>query len=436
MCIHFKGTVKINIMKKLVITPLESQKDGRLLFLTCFIFYTLINTGRLNYSAAASEITLSGFMPKDQAGLISTALFVTYGVGQFINGFISDRLPPFGMVFCGFFFGGIANLAMYAAFMNRAPLIVYIVVWALNGYVQSMIWPTMIRIVSMFLPERQRVSAGVGMLASSSAGTVLAYLATTLSMRFFGWRKCFLVPSVLLVVSSIVWLVMTRRFSRLTISYTETDASDVRTSAAKKSADKNKLLPLMISSGTIFMVIPVAMMAFSRDSIQNWAPTYLSELFGTEPFLSVLMSTVIPLVGIFGATLGKIVSDRIRDEMRSASLLFLLASLPIAGMAFLPKNLVAMLVMISMTVMFSIGVHTMFVSLVPMRFVSCGRSATMTGILNSTAAICGGLSNYISGVIAESIGWNAVFTICLTLMLIGSASSLMISRRWIRFKRG
>ena len=62
MCIHFKGTVKINIMKKLVITPLESQKDGRLLFLTCFIFYTLINTGRLNYSAAASEITLSGFM--------------------------------------------------------------------------------------------------------------------------------------------------------------------------------------------------------------------------------------------------------------------------------------------------------------------------------------------------------------------------------------
>ena len=92
--------------------------------------------------------------------------------------------------------------------------------------------------------------------------------------------------------------------------------------------------------------------------------------------------------------------------------------------------------MISMTVMFSIGVHTMFVSLVPMRFVSCGRSATMTGILNSTAAICGGLSNYISGVIAESIGWNAVFTICLTLMLIGSASSLMISRRWIRFKRG
>ncbi|MFR4441260.1 MAG: MFS transporter, partial [Hungatella sp.] len=76
----------------------------------CWIVYFSTYLGRLNYSASLSEIILSERFTKSQAGMIGTGFFLAYGGGQFVSGFLGDRLAPKKMVFTGLFISGICNL--------------------------------------------------------------------------------------------------------------------------------------------------------------------------------------------------------------------------------------------------------------------------------------------------------------------------------------
>ena len=44
--------------------------------------------------------------------MIGTAFFFAYGAGQFVSGFLGDRLAPKKMVFTGLMVSGLCNLAM------------------------------------------------------------------------------------------------------------------------------------------------------------------------------------------------------------------------------------------------------------------------------------------------------------------------------------
>lgn len=76
------------------------------------VFFTYI--GRLNYSAGLTEIIRSEGFSKGQAGMIGTAFFFAYGAGQFVSGFLGDKLAPGKMVFTGLAVSGLCNLAMAA----------------------------------------------------------------------------------------------------------------------------------------------------------------------------------------------------------------------------------------------------------------------------------------------------------------------------------
>lgn len=87
----------------------------KLLFWLCWIAYFSTYIGRLNYSASLTGIILSEGFSKGQAGMIGTAFFFAYGAGQFVSGFLGDRLAPKKMVFTGLMVSGLCNLAMAGA---------------------------------------------------------------------------------------------------------------------------------------------------------------------------------------------------------------------------------------------------------------------------------------------------------------------------------
>ncbi|MCI8387519.1 MAG: MFS transporter [Clostridiales bacterium] len=428
-------------MKRLKIKPLEDERMGWCLCAVCFLYYTLLNSGRLNYSAALSEISTSGFMEKDAGGLVNTAFFIVYGCGQLVNGFISDKVSPFRMITLGFAGAGVMNIAMFTAFRCGAPFWVYLLIWAVNGYCQSSVWPTMIRIVSNLMPERLRTSAGTLMLASTATGTMLAYLLSSLTMHAAGWQTCFIVPGVILLTAAVVWLPLTAGFRRKTVSYVEYSQNSTSEFVGcaenmQKNSRTNAIFPLMIASGAMFMIVPILSFGIVKDGITVWTPTIITETFSTSPELSTLLTTIIPLTSLFGSALAKVIIDKwLHDEMKSAVLLFAL-SVTCVGAMFLfgEQNLVLMLVLMALSITFLLGVHTMFISLVPLNFGKYGRSATVTGILNAFAAVGGGISTYIVGLLAKDFGWSAVYATFIILLVIGLISSAMITNKWIKFK--
>lgn len=429
---------------KLVMKSLDDMRSGRILFVMCFMLYSIALCGRLNYASVLAKVISTGFLEKDVAGLIATAFNVTYGCCQFVSGFIADKLPPFGTVSVSILGAAFLNLCMYFAMSEGLGLPVYIAIWILNGVIQSIIWPTLIRILSRALPERLRVTAGVSMLATTAVGSVISYILSSAIMRFADWKKCFLFPSIILVILSTVWFVLTRGMSRKTVEKVAVSRENEEENAAQKTAVRNSdigasdtpLMKLLTASGALFMLIPIALFAVVKEGISTWTPTIITEIFNADPSFATFASTILPFISIFGAAIAKIMMDKVfHDEMKAASALFGCSAVTLLLVLFAGKmNIFTTIIMLSAIIAFLLGVNTIFISLVPLRFGKFGRAATMTGFLNSVACIGGGLSSFIVGVLAKSFGWNFVFLLFMILSAVGGVVTALIVRRWMKFR--
>jgi len=85
-----------------------------------------------------------------------------------------------------------------------------VVIWALNGYVQSMDWAPSVKTVANWFPRRMRGRIG-GILGSSyQIGNALSWLLAGLLAAYLDWRWLFCVPAIILAAAAVHWYVRGR----------------------------------------------------------------------------------------------------------------------------------------------------------------------------------------------------------------------------------
>ena len=83
---------------------------------------------RLNFGAVLVEFLQAEGVMKSAAAPITTALFITYGAGQLLSGYLGDKIPPKVMLLAGLAVSGVCNFLLSAA--NSPSLM--IATWATN----------------------------------------------------------------------------------------------------------------------------------------------------------------------------------------------------------------------------------------------------------------------------------------------------------------
>ena len=123
---------------------ISDKKQVKFLAYICTFMYFTSYMTRLNYGAVVAEIERAEGIPKDMLSFAVTGLFITYGVGQLISGWLGDRIPPKYLMFCG--------LALSTAMNVLLPLntiVAYMtVIWCINGFGQALMWPPIVKILS------------------------------------------------------------------------------------------------------------------------------------------------------------------------------------------------------------------------------------------------------------------------------------------------
>ena len=124
---------------------------------TLWLTYGAFYFCRQNLSTAVPGMKLSvaegglGLTP-DQVGWILASLKIAYGLGQLVNGQLSERVPPRVMLAVGMF--GSAALNLLFGFSTGFYFLLF--VWALNGYCQSLGWTPCIRVAANWIPVARR----------------------------------------------------------------------------------------------------------------------------------------------------------------------------------------------------------------------------------------------------------------------------------------
>ena len=402
------------------------------MFAACFIAYSASYVGRINFSAALSSIVESGMFTKPQAGIIGSSFFFVYGAFQIINGFLGDKISPFGMISAGTALSAVANIAMAFCSSN----VTMAVVWGFNGFALSLLWAAILKILANIINDGMREKACLNICATLPVGTVLAYLLASASIKFLNWRYVFFSAAAVLAAAFIFF---TLAFIKVKPFLTYREVAPVINEKNKKPtqlSSKLKLMPLLATAG-IFILLPAdAIHGAIKEGITTWVPTMLTEVYSTDASFSVFLSILLPMFNITGAYIITPIYNKWfkKDELKTGVFILLFSLVPLSLLMFMKSIPIYLSVILLATV--TTAMHTynyMIITLVPMRFSSSGKTATVTGIMNATAYVGCAASSYGFGVISDKIGWIGTVGVWLALGAAALVVTLISSGRWKKF---
>ncbi len=400
-----------------------------LLFTICFIVYLSTYLGRLNYSASIAAILAEGKLTKAQTGFIGTTFFFTYGIGQFISGFLGDRFSPKILVFIGVFISSLTNFFM--AFSDN--YIVMAIFWAINGLFQSFIWSPMIRFIVDYLDDRIKTKACVYLNLSVPIGTMLTYLITGSIIAIKSYKVVFIVSSITLFVISVMWLIsysaIEKNAKNKGIPYEKTIHINI------KQTKDISLFYLIISSGLIFLLFCLIVQGALKDGVTNWVPVYISETYNLSGFISIISTIIIPIFNVFGVYFASLLNNKMKDEIKTSAIFFFICTICLA-ILFLSsgKNTFISLLILGLSTTTMMAVNTMLIGLFPTKFDKINKVSSVSGILNSFVYIGGAISTYSIGIMSEHMGWENTIFVWVLLSITSCIICLAVFKKWKNYR--
>ena len=388
---------------------------------------------RYSYATVLPEMVKSTGKTKTELSVAVTCLFVCYGIGQLISGFLGDRVPPKRLILAGM----TASIALNAIVPFVRETWIINIVWSVNGLAQAFIWPPVVALMAALLKSDDYARGTVWVSYGAYIGTLSLYLLSPLFIRLWSWTGTFIFSSVcslviiLLFAFSFPDVPPVRPFGRKA-ALTPKTVSDVQPAeiegAASAPSQKAVRFITLISPALILIMLCIIAQGFIKDGVTTWMPTYVSELFNIDSAASILTGVLLPIFAMICLKLANILNRKaIKNPLTCASALFGLGAVS-ALMLFIIRSGAAPL-----TVLFSVlmtgsmhGVNLMLICMLPLYFKETGRVSTASGLLNFTAYVGSSASAYALAAMSESMSWNTIFLIISGIAAIAGIVCLLV----------
>lgn len=392
----------------------------------CWLCYTCSYIGKLGYSANIVEIEGAFAISHAEAGLVSTCFFFAYGCGQILNGLFCRRYPIRMTVFGAVLLSALCNLCL----VLPVPFALLKFIWLINGLSLSVLWPTLMRLLSQELDDEGKPRAIFAMGTTVAVGTFLVYGISALFSAMGNFRLTFLTAVILLPAFAAVWFV---RYPSLVQRETagERPLPDApQQTPASASVSRDFILSLAVIA--LFAVVT----NFVKDGLTTWFPTILKEIYDLPEYFSILLTLCLPLISIFGASVAARLHRRIRSFVVLSGLIMGCAGILIFGAYSLAAvSFVITVICFSLVSLLASASNNIITGFFPL-YESHGNAGTLAGLLNGCCYIGSTLSAYALGGLADASGWGAVFTLlsvaaiaCLGIALLYVALLAIIRRR-------
>lgn len=168
-----------------------------------FIGYATYYLVRNNVGVVAKDMKAALHYDDAMLGNILAATAISYGVGKFLMGALSDRSNPRVFMSVGLLLTALCNFA----FGGAASYTAHFYLWVLNGLFQGMGWPPCGRSMGHWFSERERgLTFSVWNTSHNVGGGIAGVVAAEAATRLGGWQHAFFVPGILASIGSVYLL--------------------------------------------------------------------------------------------------------------------------------------------------------------------------------------------------------------------------------------
>ena len=365
-----------------------------IIFLITTLGYSLFYVCRLSINVVKKPIVDSGYLTETKLGIIGSALFFSYAIGKFVNGFLADRFN------IRFLMGGALLIAAILNFTLGFHVLfgVFVVLWGINGWVQSLGGPCSAIALNRWFGDKQRGTVYGFWSASHNIGEAFTFIFIASIVSFAGWQYGFINAGILGIIGAVLIFIFLRPYPQNT--------TDNIAPVNQKEVGKNQLEVLKNSS--IWLVaFASAFMYISRYAVNSWGVYY----FEAEKHYSIIeastLISVSSVCGIIGTVFSGLLSDKLFKGHRYAPACIASAINLIALCLFLfiPDSDGSKIIDITAMILFGISIGILICYLGGLMAIDLApKSATgaAVGVIGIASYIAAGIQDIVSGFFIES----------------------------------
>jgi sugar phosphate permease len=266
--------------------------------------------GRKPYSVVKTQIGDGLGIDTVGLGMVDTAFLACYAAGQFVLTPYGDKLGPKLMLWICLAISGLCSVGMSAS----SGVISMMLLNGINGLVQSVTFPLMVKVLSRWYDAAQRGTVlGVwttcqqvgGVLSTSFAGYLAAH---------YGWRQCLFVCGMTVVANGVsIFTFLQDSPNPISDSDKDIETEDKKNAPPLEEApskDTNYrtivMIPGILNLGASYFFIKLA-----RYTLMFWLPFFLNKEHGYGAAEAAYISTLFDVGGVAGSLSCGYVSDKV-----------------------------------------------------------------------------------------------------------------------------
>lgn len=396
----------------------ESYKsDTNILIFLCWLVYSVSYLGKVNYSANITGIIDFYNVTNAEAGLAPTFFFFAYGVGQVVNGFLCKKYNIKWMIFISLTVSAVINLII--AVSSNFAIIKWL--WMINGFVLSILWPTLIKLLSESLPQKDLCRSSAIMGTTVACGTLAIYGLSSIYACFFNFNLSFYTAAFAVIVVAFFWMIFYKRTvnaakSEKAKECIENENKTESTERVQQTKNEKKLLFISIYV-LCFCAVGVNLI---KDGLITWLPAILKEEYAVKDSISILLTVLLPIVAVFGNLFALNVHKKIPDYITHCGVVFaiMFIFMGIIIRCLTVRQMLIMLVGLIVINLLASSLNSLLTSIFPMFMREKLNSGLFAGVLNGFCYLGSTISSYGLGVIADNFGWNMIFWVLLGMCII------------------
>jgi MFS family permease len=263
---------------------------------------------RVAISGAAGPISHDLHLSKQQMGLVFGAFGLAYALFEIPMGLLGDRLGA-RRTLAQIVLAWSAFTALTGAAWDATSLVA---IRFLFGAGEAGCFPNLTRMLSAWLPSRERVTAQSLMWACTRWGGAATPPLTLLCITWFGWRRAFVGFALLGVVWCIVFLAWFRDdpASHRGVNLAEREILHTSRILTTHGAGRN-WVSLLLTRQVAALVLQYFCFSYVWYFYITWLPTYLREGWGQSAQRAAALAVLPLLFGGFGSLTAGISSRRL-----------------------------------------------------------------------------------------------------------------------------
>ncbi len=388
----------------------------------CSVSYFVSYLTRTNFAAIITAIIQTGIIEKTAAGMVTTMGFITYGIGQLISGWLGDRINPKKLMFAGFITTAVMNFII--PFCPNG--ITMCVVWGINGFAQSLMWPPMVKIMSTAMDTDTYNKSCVSVTLGSTLATVSIYLIAPLVISLFDWKAVFYITSVSAMIMSFVWYISITKIEKLSnLTYA------LRTGEKAKKKKNYSIYGILL----VTTMVAICLQGSLRDGVTTWVPTYISEVFSLGSEVSILSGVGVPVFSLVSIKVVSIFYNKMgKKPFKCTIILFIIAAVCCGALTVFPGvSVILTIILTGLIVAVMHGINLILVCYLPAIYAEPDSVSSLSGTLNFMTYVGSALSTYGFALLSEKFGWGGTIISWLGVSVLGMA---MCSIANIKSKKG